>query len=81
MRVKVSIEKRRGYPDANRVEDYAAATAGRVVNLRAAEPMPDDLGLGVPDFFGRLPCRGNATGSEQRASAAPRAGTKSGSVG
>jgi hypothetical protein len=36
VRVKVSIEKRRGYPDANRIEDYAAATAGRVVNLRGA---------------------------------------------
>jgi hypothetical protein len=35
VRVKVSIEKRRGYPDQNRIEDYAAATAGRVVNLRA----------------------------------------------
>jgi len=35
VRVKVSIEKRRGYPDANRIDDYAAAMAGRVVNLRA----------------------------------------------
>jgi hypothetical protein len=34
VRVKVSIEKRRGYPDSNRIEDYAA-TPGRVVNLRA----------------------------------------------
>jgi hypothetical protein len=36
VRVKISIEKRRGYPDTNRVDDYAAATAGRVVNLREA---------------------------------------------
>jgi hypothetical protein len=35
VRVKISIEKRRGYADANRIDDYAAATAGHVVNLRA----------------------------------------------
>jgi hypothetical protein len=35
VRVKISIEKRRGYPDANRIEDYAA-TAARVVPLRDA---------------------------------------------
>jgi hypothetical protein len=35
VRVKISVEKRRGYPDANRIDDYAAATAGDVVNLRA----------------------------------------------
>jgi hypothetical protein len=28
VRVKIAIEKRRGYPDANRIEDYAAATEG-----------------------------------------------------
>jgi hypothetical protein len=36
VRVKISVEKRRGYPDANRIDDYAVATAGRVVNLRDA---------------------------------------------
>jgi hypothetical protein len=35
VRVKISVEKRRGYPDANRIDDYAVATAGHVVNLRA----------------------------------------------
>jgi len=34
VRVLVAIEKRRGYPDANKIDDYAAASAGRVVNLR-----------------------------------------------
>lgn len=36
VRVKISIEKRRGYPDANRIDDYAAAAASRVVPLREA---------------------------------------------
>lgn len=36
VRVKISIEKRRGFPDANRIDDYAATTADHVVNLRAA---------------------------------------------
>ena len=35
MQVKISVEKRRGYPDSNKIDDYAAAVAGRVVNLRA----------------------------------------------
>lgn len=35
VRVKVSIAKQRGYPDKNKIEDYAVAVAaGRVVNLR-----------------------------------------------
>jgi hypothetical protein len=34
VRVKISIEKRRGYPDTHKIDDYAAAVAGRVVNLR-----------------------------------------------
>jgi hypothetical protein len=36
VQVKVTVVKRRGYPDANAVEDYAPAEAGRVVNLREA---------------------------------------------
>jgi hypothetical protein len=36
LKVKLTVQKRRGYPDANAVEDYAAAEAGRVVNLRSA---------------------------------------------
>jgi hypothetical protein len=36
VRVKLIVEKRRGYADANRIVDYAAAEAGRVVNLREA---------------------------------------------
>jgi hypothetical protein len=34
-RVRISIEKKRGYSDRNMIEDYAAAAA-RVVNLRGA---------------------------------------------
>ena len=34
--VKISIQKRRGWPDSNQIEDYAAVTAGHVVNLRAS---------------------------------------------
>ena len=34
VQVKLTVQKRRGYPDANAVEDYAPAEAGRVVNLR-----------------------------------------------
>jgi hypothetical protein len=36
VRVKIGVEKRRGYPDRNVIEDYAAAAASPVVNLRAA---------------------------------------------
>jgi hypothetical protein len=36
VRVKIGIEKRRGYPDTNRIEDYAPAAAARVVNLTRA---------------------------------------------
>jgi hypothetical protein len=35
VQVKVSIEKRRGYADSNKIEDYRAASAG-VVHLRHA---------------------------------------------
>jgi hypothetical protein len=35
VRVKISVEKRRGFPDQNRIDDYAAASDPRVVNLRA----------------------------------------------
>jgi hypothetical protein len=35
VRVKISIEKRRGFPDSNRIDDYDVATEGHVVNLRA----------------------------------------------
>jgi len=35
VRVKIGIEKKRGYPDRNVIEDYAAASAA--VDLRAAE--------------------------------------------
>src|ERR1700730_14683802 len=35
VRVKISVEKRRGFPDQNRIDDYAAASDSRVVNLRA----------------------------------------------
>jgi hypothetical protein len=34
VRVKLGIEKRRGYPDRNVIEDYAAVAAAPVVNLR-----------------------------------------------
>ena len=38
VRVKISIEKRRGYPDANRIEDYSVAQPSSVVPLtRRAE--------------------------------------------
>lgn len=33
--IRVGIEKRRGFPDQNRIEDYRAASASSVVNLRA----------------------------------------------
>ena len=37
VQVKLTVQKRRGYPDANAVEDYAPAEeAGRLVNLRDA---------------------------------------------
>ena len=36
VQVKVIVVKRRGYPDANGLEDYAPAEAGEVVNLREA---------------------------------------------
>jgi hypothetical protein len=35
VRVKIGVEKKRGYPDRNVIEDYAAAESG-VVTLRAA---------------------------------------------
>ena len=35
VRVKIAIERRRGYPDQNRIEDYAPAAVSRFVNLRA----------------------------------------------
>jgi hypothetical protein len=35
VRVKIEIEKRRGYPDQNRIEEYRPAAASTVVNLRA----------------------------------------------
>lgn len=35
VRVKIGVEKKRGYPDRNVILDYAAAVSG-VVNLRAA---------------------------------------------
>lgn len=35
VQVKISVEKRRGYPDQNRIDDYRAASSP-VVNLRAA---------------------------------------------
>jgi hypothetical protein len=36
VRVKIGIEKRRGWPDRLIILDYAAAAASGVVNLRAA---------------------------------------------
>jgi hypothetical protein len=33
--VKISVEKRRGYPDSNKIDDYRAAAAAGVVKLRA----------------------------------------------
>jgi hypothetical protein len=36
VRVKIVIQKRRGYPDSNIVEDFAAVSDSSVVNLRAA---------------------------------------------
>lgn len=36
VRVKIGIDKRRGYPDANRIDDYAAAAPAGVVPLREA---------------------------------------------
>jgi hypothetical protein len=36
VRVKVGIEKKRGYPDRNVIEDYAPASASGVVHLRSA---------------------------------------------
>jgi hypothetical protein len=36
VQVKIIIEKRRGFPDQNRIVDYRPATAGRVLNLRTA---------------------------------------------
>ena len=36
VRVKVGIEKKRGYPDRNVIEDYAPSAASGVVQLRSA---------------------------------------------
>jgi hypothetical protein len=36
VQVKIRIEKRRGFPDQCRIEDYRAVAASSVVNLRAA---------------------------------------------
>ena len=36
VQVKIAVEKRRGYPDQNRIEDYRPADLS-VVNLRAAD--------------------------------------------
>jgi hypothetical protein len=36
VQVKISIEKRRGFPDQYRIQDYRAASASSVVNLRRA---------------------------------------------
>jgi len=36
VRVKIGIEKKRGFPDRNVIEDYAPSAAARVVNLREA---------------------------------------------
>jgi hypothetical protein len=36
VKVKLAVQKRRGYPDANAIEDYAPAEARQVVNLRQA---------------------------------------------
>lgn len=36
VRVKIGVEKRKGWPDRNVIEDYAPAAAGAVVNLRRA---------------------------------------------
>jgi len=36
VQVKLSVEKRRGYPDSNKIEDYRAAAAAGVVHLRQA---------------------------------------------
>jgi hypothetical protein len=35
VRVKIGIQKRRGYPDQNQIEDYAPAASAAVVALRA----------------------------------------------
>jgi hypothetical protein len=37
VQVKIIVEKRRGFPDQNRIEDYRAAAASSVVRLRSAE--------------------------------------------
>ena len=34
--VKIIVERRRGFPDENRIEDYRPASAAPVVNLRTA---------------------------------------------
>jgi hypothetical protein len=36
VQVKISVEKRRGYPDSNKIEDYRACSAAGVVHLRSA---------------------------------------------
>jgi hypothetical protein len=36
VQVKISIEKKRGFPDRNIIEDYRASASASVVNLRAA---------------------------------------------
>jgi hypothetical protein len=36
VQVKIIVQKRRGWPDSNQVEDYRAAAASGVVNLRQA---------------------------------------------
>jgi hypothetical protein len=37
VRVKLGVEKKRGYPDRNVIEDYAASSAAPVVPLRSAQ--------------------------------------------
>jgi hypothetical protein len=37
VQVKISVEKRRGFPDQNRIDEYRAPAASSVVNLRAAQ--------------------------------------------
>jgi hypothetical protein len=34
--VKIIVEKRRGFPDQNRIEEYRPVAASPVVNLRSA---------------------------------------------
>jgi hypothetical protein len=43
VQVKIEVEKRRGFPDQNRITDYRSASASSVVNLRVASG-PDGRG-------------------------------------